>query len=218
MKLKKVLMAGAMIGALSVACATASLAADNFTATYADGNMTITGYGDYATAVGTGDFTLLVLDQNATTVTDTMIKQIDQDGATKYYVDSVATATVPVGTLADGTYYVRLGGLEATTENTKGFLQGTMTVGSTSPYDNPNHLVGDVNSSDTIDAGDLTDLVKHSAGTAVLTGDNFQAADVNDSGTVDAGDITDFVKYNAGTGSLACETLGDKTNLVEVAE
>ena len=141
-KLTKTFMAVAAVSAVSAVMAASAMA---MTATYDDakGEVTLKD----VNSTGTSQ-TLLVLSEDAATITSEnvdIVKQIDQKD------DSTSFATVPVGSLADGTYYVRIGG--------NGKIQtATFTVGDVDPGDETevfkignidNDVSGRINSSDT---------------------------------------------------------------------
>lgn len=99
MKISKLVLSVAAVSAVSAAMAI-SASASTMTASYADGTVTLGG----VPSTGASQ-TLLVLDTvDLTTVEAANIKQIDQKD------DGSSFTSVPVGTLADGTYEVRIGG------------------------------------------------------------------------------------------------------------
>lgn len=157
MKGLKFLAACAAVGAVSVACAAASFAVDTtyqltvsqYNAT--DGTINITVPTAYAELVK-GDYTLLVLSDDATSITEankSIIKQIQQG-------DNTILTGVKVGTITptekDQTFYVRVGGANATKENPTGFAAGEFVVpGTGTGSDLVDQLIGDVNTD-----GDVT--------------------------------------------------------------
>lgn len=156
MKLSKLLVSCVAAGALAAACTTAAFAADGVTAEYKDGKVTVSAFGDYAAKVK-GDFTLLVLSEDTTVTSDnanSIIKQIDQFGIT----GDAYTKEVTVGDLANGTYYVRLGGAEADAVNVNGFVATSFTVGSTEPA---KVLVGDADGDKEITLNDCSEICKY---------------------------------------------------------
>ena len=136
----------------------------------------------------------------------TDIKQIDQADA--------AFTKITVGTLAEGTYEIRLGG--------DGDVRwGTLVVKEPeddSPYENPNILIGDVNNAGGITITDVIEVAKHTAQAITLTGDALQAADANDNGEVTITDVIEIAKYTAQDASSVVNgtsKLSDKKNLVK---
>ncbi len=144
-KLSKTLLAVAAVSAVSAAMA---VSASAMTASYADGTVTL------ADVNASGDQqTILVLSSNDTVVEEGNIKQIDQKEGT--------FESVPVGTLTDGTYYVRVGG-------TDGSLQtAEFKVGNDDP--NPpapateTITVGDIDGADGIDGTDSIMMARYIA-------------------------------------------------------
>lgn len=200
MKGLKFLAACAAVGAVSVACAAASFAVDTtyqltvsqYNAT--NGTIDITVPTEYAKLVK-GDYTLLVLSDDATSITEankSIIKQIQQGDETILKGVKVGTITP---TEADQTFYVRVGGADADTNtNPTGYAAGTFTVkgtGSDNPYADSTRLVGDINGGDVIDSADILGLQLYVLDVPgnELQGESLQAADCNDSGVVDSADI-----------------------------
>jgi len=153
MKGLKFLASCAVVGAVAAACATASFAADyTATASYNDGTVTIAIPADYVAATD-GDLTLLILSEDATSITEAnkgIVKQIQQG-------DSTALSSVAVGDLTDGTYFVRIGGAEVGQDNPNGFIATTFTVGSTKP----DVLIGDVDGDKAITSFDYSEVAKY---------------------------------------------------------
>jgi hypothetical protein len=193
MKGLKFLASCAVVGAVAAACATASFAADyTATASYDSGTVTIAIPADYVAATD-GDLTLLILSEDATSITESnksIVKQIQQG-------DSTALSEVAVGDLADGTYYVRIGGAEVGQDNPNGFIATTFTVGGTSQ----SVLVGDVNGDESITASDATEIFKNIAlmESSVDNGEvNFAAAAYcSGDESITAADATEVFKYIA---------------------
>lgn len=216
MKGLKFLASCAVVSAVAAACATASFAADyTATASYDNGTVTVGIPADYVAATD-GDLTLLILSEDATSITEankSIVKQIQQGDAT-------ALSSVAVGDLADGTYFVRIGGAEVGTDNPNGFIATTFTVGSTNPenpYANSDRILGDVTADATVDLRDVTPLVYHSIGLQALEGESLQAADVTDDATVDLRDVTPVVYKAIGVDSTVdgVKTIAEKANYVE---
>lgn len=187
------------VGAVSVACAAASFAAE--WATYVPktentpGKATITIPADYVTAVGEGDFTLLILNKDETNITEqnkACIVQIQQGAAADI-------ASVTVGDLTPGTYYVRVGGADVSESNPNGFVATTMTVASADTPDEV--LIGDADGGGTIDAQDASEVAKNCAHMASKTDEsdiNYYAAAYSDGNNlITAQDASEVAKYCA---------------------
>lgn len=146
-KLTKTLLSVAAVSALTAAMAASASA---MTATYADGTVTLADI----TATGASQ-TMIILNDDATTITDTtIVKAIDQKD------DGSSFTTVPVGTLADGTYYVRIGGSEGTMQKV------SFTVGEVTPPagETEEIKIGDVNSDTLCNMSDATAIAQKSVG------------------------------------------------------
>lgn len=175
------------VAAASTVAAAMTVSASAMTASYADGKVTLSGVN------GTGDSqTLLVLDgENLTSIAETNIKQIDQKD------DGSSFAEVPVGTLDNGTYEVRIGGSDGTLQT------ATFTVGGTE-VKTKDVIVGDVNLDGQIKGGDLTNLKRGIAEQTTGTGSfnvTFDKADgtgklivgdINLDGQIKGGDLTNL--------------------------
>lgn len=202
MKIMKLFASCAMVGALTAVCASGAFAAasadvcSDYTADEGatTGYVTVTAGDAYSAA---GDYTVLVypaqvvvddetvnLDEVAT-ISDSYIKQIDQN--------STGTFTLKFDGLADGEYYVRLGGAES------GYVYDTFTVGE---QDDPEQVyIGDADGNGTIAAADLSEIAKdlaefnsslknnevNRAAAAYCTGDD----------TVTAADLSEIAKFLA---------------------
>ena len=146
-KFTKTFMAVAAVTAVSAAMSVSAMA---MSAEYDNGTVTLKD----VKSTGTSQ-TLLVLSQDDTVTSENVdiVKQIDQKD------DSTSFASVPVGTLADGTYYVRIGG-------TDGSLQtATFTVGGVQPGGETKEIViGDVNDKDGVNGADSTMMARYIAG------------------------------------------------------
>lgn len=210
MKGLKFLAACAAVGAVSVACAVSSLAADptyqltvsEYNAT--NGTIDITVPDEYTALVG-GDYTLLVLTEagnaaaSITNENSGEVVQIQQG-------DSTILTGVKVGTItpteADQTFYVRVGGANATTENPTGFAAGTFTVkgtGSDSPYTDPDRLLGDVDGSGDLTLDDAVVIISYDVDgdtDAIADIDTASAADVDESGDLTLDDAVIIISYD----------------------
>ena len=216
MKGLKFLVSCAVVSAVAAACATASFAADyTATASYDNGTVTVGIPADYVAATD-GDLTLLILSEDATSITEankSIVKQIQQGDAT-------ALSSVAVGDLANGTYYVRIGGAKVGTDNPNGFIATTFTVGSTdpeNPYASSTRILGDTTGDDLVTLGDVIPIVQDGAGTP-LSGEALQAADTNDDALVTLGDVIPIVQFSLGQESKVdgVATIATKENYVVV--
>lgn len=203
MKGLKFLAACAVVGAVSVACAAASFAVDTtYRLTVSDYNATngtidITVPTAYAELVK-GDYTLLVLSDDATSITEankSIIKQIQQG-------DNTILTGVKVGTItpteADQTFYVRVGGANATEANPTGFAAGTFTVPGTASG-TTSYTLGDVNVDTYIDMGDAAAILNHFTGDKIIEDETaLLAADVNVDTYVDMGDAAAILNHFTG--------------------
>lgn len=149
-KLTKTFMAVAAVSAVSAVMAASAMA---MTATYDDatGKVTLKDVNPTGTSQ-----TLLILSEDTTVTSENVdiVKQIDQNDNSI----SFETEPVPVGSLADGTYYVRIGG--------DGKIQeATFTVGDVDPGDETTDItIGDVNGKDGINGADSTMMARYIAG------------------------------------------------------
>lgn len=203
-KVTKLFLSVAAIGALAAGLATSAMA---MTATYDAGTVTIVA-GDEDKVTST-EKTLLILNNNATTVTEADIVQIDQ---------SEDIASVPVGELADGTYYVRVGG-----DGNIDTATFTVASESPSPYDNPARLLGDAKAASgetsEVNLADAEVILNHALNIELLEGDDLQAADANDNGDVNLADAEVILDYSLSIkDELLGKTLADKEHPVEIVE
>lgn len=164
MKGLKFLASCAAVGAVSVACAAASFAAE--WATYVPatetepGKATITIPADYVTAVGSGDFTLLILSEDEPNITEQnkgCVVQIQQGKAADI-------ASVTVGDLKPDTYYVRVGGANVSESNPNGFVATTMTVNAAGEVDKV--WIGNPDGDEVISLNDAAEICKYMNGKA----------------------------------------------------
>ena len=195
MKLKKILLASAIVASLAGIMATSSFAADTFNAVWNPETNSVDITGCTAPAEG-GRKTVLVLEtvdgkgSVLDTVAESNIMQIDEQGT--------AYTSVYVGPdkLTAGNYYeIRIGG--------DGTLQRMVfQVGS-----QEKRILGDVNNDKDIDVLDVTPVVNHVLGNSVLSGDDFKAADTNKDTDVDVLDVTPIVNYILGNPSNLGKTV-----------
>ncbi|MBQ7574095.1 MAG: dockerin type I repeat-containing protein [Clostridia bacterium] len=169
-KVTKLFLSVAAIGALAAGLATSAMA---MTATYDAGTVTIVA--EDGDKVASTEKTLLILNNDATTVTESDIVQIDQ---------SEDIASVPVGELAEGTYYVRVGGDGNidTAEFTVGGVAST-------------RLLGDANNDDAVDVMDAATTINHYLEVTTLEGDDLKAADVNKDNAADVLDASIMTNF-----------------------
>lgn len=221
MKGLKFLVSCAAVGALSAACAVSSLAADTtYKATVSSydkttGKATITVDAAYDALVG-GDYTLLVLSEDATSITNdntSIVKQIQQGEKT------ILTDVMVGKDLTE--FYVRVGGAEATTTNATGYAAGHYVEQSDSPYDNPDRLLGDVDDSEDIapeDASAIMSYLVDSDDSVIVDTDSASAADVDESGDVSPEDAVAIMSYLVDSDDSYVDetkTIGDRAEACE---
>ena len=200
-KVTKLFLSVAAIGALAAGLATSAMA---MTATYDAGTVTIVA--EEGDKVASAEKTLLILNNDATTVTESDIVQIDQ---------SEDIASVPVGELADGTYYVRVGG-----DGNIDTATFTVSNATPSPYDNPARLLGDVDNDTYINMADAVGIIGEFMTPGTLSGDDLQAADTDDDLYVNMADTVGIIDYfmNPDSAALGTKTLADRTAAISEAE
>ena len=162
-KFTKIMLSVAAVTAVSTAMAISAMADDTVTGTYASETGVVTLDG----VVSSGEQqTLLVLTEDAATVTESIIAQIDQDAAISQFV-------LPAS-IESGTYYIRIGGTDGTIQT------GTLTIGGGSEPGGSTHevLIGDVDQNGRVTSGDASLVLTLVAGknTGSLTGDALVAA------------------------------------------
>ena len=199
-KFTKIMLSVAAVTAVSTAMAISAMAEDTVTGTYdnATGIVTLDG------VVSSGaQQTLLVLNNDATTVTETDIAQIDQD-------ESISQFVLPAGLADDGdpevTYYIRIGGSEG------GIQTGTLVLNASGDEPGGNTVtmtIGDVNGDSEVGAGDALFIARYNAtfttsignvGKKYTKADNsgdYTIGDVNGDNEVGAGDALFVARYNA---------------------
>lgn len=189
-KLSKTLLAIAAVSAASMAMTASAMA---MTADYADGTVTLSD----VKATGASQ-TLLIVNEEGVTVDSSnasdVVEQIDQKD------DGTSFASVPVGTLADGTYEVRIGGTDGSMQKT------TFTVGEVEPGEKT-IMIGDVDESDVINSLDVTFVARYvgkatenigNVGqTMTVSGDDktITIGDVDESSAVNSLDVTFVARY-----------------------
>lgn len=204
MKLKKLLIASAVVAAVAGAMSTAAFAEDAFVATYENGTVAIGEYAEIKT-----DNTMVIVDTGAdgeklTEINEENIHQINQQAG--------AYTAIPVGELAPGKYEVRIGGdgnLYSAIFEVKG------EVDPDNPYADSTRLLGNVNDDENIDEFDATTILDYVVGYAELEGEKLEAADADDSGEPNEFDATTILDYVVGyNDSLGDKQVKDKTNYV----
>ena len=207
MKLKKILLASAIVASLAGIMATSSFAAEaKMTATWdADSKSVIIENCPTAAARKT----LLVLTTNKdgsqlTNVAEENIKQIDEQAD--------AYTKVPVGDLADGTYEVRVGG-----DGTIAYAMFTVGTSGSKYYDDGTVLLGDANGNGEIAVDDATIALRYTTGVKNISKNALQSIDTNDNGEVAVDDATIILRYTTGDKSvLGTKTISQKSNFVPV--
>lgn len=210
MKLKKLLIASAVVAAVAGAMSTAAFAADAFVATYENGTVAIGEYAEIKT-----DNTMVIVDTGAdgeklTEINEENIHQINQQAG--------AYTAIPVGELAPGKYEVRIGGdgnLYSAIFEVKG------EVDPDNPYADSTRLLGDVTGEGEINPTDLSSLANSLAQITVLEGEDLEAADANDSGEVNPTDLSALANYLANIDNVTVDgvkTVGEKTNYVTISK
>ncbi len=213
-KLSKTILSIAAVSAVSAVMAASAMA---MTASYDAGSVTLAG------VEATGDSqTLLVLSEDADTVTEAIIKQIDQKD------DGSSFATVTVGDLAVGTYYVRVGGSNGTLQKAE------FTIGEQGGEVDPpageteSIIVGDVNLNGSITSADTSFLARQQAKFTVnigKVGEHRTAADgtdviigdVNLNGSITSAD-TSFLARQQAKFTVNIGKVGETVNVIKVAE
>ena len=206
MKIMKLLASCAMVGALTAVCASGA---------FADKPIPVV---DYVTEgegapyievavpteyVATGDYTVLVLNAD---VDDESRKGEDENGVAYNNVGKVTNADITqidqwdgktaiklaVNTLADGTYYVRVGG------NADGYIDTTFTVGEEPAGRAKGDIVG--TNAGEINLDDIFAVKQISASYGTWDADQLKAADVvgTNEGEVNLDDVFAIMQASAG--------------------
>lgn len=208
MKLKKLLIASAVVAAVAGAMSTAAFAEGDFVATYENGTVTLGAYTEIAT-----DNTMVIVDTGAdgeklTEINEENIHQINQQAG--------AYTAIPVGELAPGKYEVRIGGdgnLYSAIFEVKG------EAGDSPYYDDGTVLLGNasLDSEGTIDSEDVLIVLDYTVGERDYTKDQLQAMDVNESTNIDSEDVLIVLDYTVGVRTILGEkTIGERTEFVSV--
>ena len=162
-KFTKFMLSVAAVTAVSATMAVAAMAADTVTGTYdpTTGNVALDG------VVSSGDQqTLLVLTEDAETVTEAIIAQIDQDA-------SISSFVLPAS-LTEGTYYIRIGGTDGTIQ------KGTLTISSGGGVETVKLIIGDTSGDGVLDSTDVGHLQRYSVGYTNRIGSAGQEVEVID--------------------------------------
>lgn len=221
MKGLKFLASCAAIGALTTICAVSSYAA---TATYVDGGtVDVTDCQDYIDAVGNKDLTLLVLDgDSVTNVAEGNILQINQGDKTILTGIKLDTTKLDAILEKEGVsskrFEVRVGGMEKSTTYANGFISAYFTYsksGSSSDYDDPDRLLGDVDGSGDINLDDAVILIAYDVDgdtDSIADVDTASAADTDESGDINLDDAVLLISYDVdGDDSvLGTKTIGER--------
>ena len=207
MKLKKILLASAIVASLAGIMATSSFAEEaKMTATWDAASKSVI-IENCPTAAARK--TLLVLTTNKdgsqlTNVAEENIKQIDEQ--------TDAYTKVPVGDLADGTYEVRVGG-----DGTIAYAMFTVGTSGSKYYDNGTVLLGDANCNGEIASNDALIALDYVVGEKNVTKDTLQAIDANENGEIASNDALIILDYVVGDRSvLGTKTIAEKQNFVPV--
>lgn len=198
MKLKKLLIASAVVAAVAGAMSTAAFAEEHDLGLQWNAEtktVTVTNNPTFE-----GDKTMIVIpcDEDGglkTEINQEDIKQIDQKAGG--YTDIKFTD------LAPGKYEVRIGGdgnLYSEIFEVKG------EVDPDNPYADSTRLLGNVNDDENIDEFDATTILDYVVGYAELEGEKLEAADADDNGEPNEFDATTILDYVVGYN----DSLGDK--------
>lgn len=208
MKKIKLLASLLAVGAASTMLATASFATD-FTATagYTEGadgapaTVVVSGIENYTANNSVGDYTIVILTEDAETVTDDNLVYVNQGTKTE-------VSTAKLGNLTAGaTYYVRIGGAST------GFVSGKFTVpGGSNTDPKQKVLAGDANGDGSITAADCSEMYKFIGGVASnqITGNSVNlhaAAYANGNDTITAADCSEVYKQVGGVLNSGTDTI-----------
>lgn len=145
-KFTKIMLSVAAVTAVSTAMAISAMAAVEGTYDAETGKVTLTG------VESSGDQqTLLVLSEDAETVTEGIIRQIDQDTAISEFILEKG--------ITSGTYYVRIGGTDGTLQKYTLVIGGEQPGGETETI-----VIGDTSGDDIVNATDVGHLSRYSVG------------------------------------------------------
>ena len=214
MKLKKILLASAIVASLAGIMATGAFAEeDTFNAVWNPETNSVDITGCKAPAEGGRKTVLVVNTKDGTdgaildTISETDIMQIDEQGT--------AYTSVYVGPdkLTEGKYYeIRIGG-----DGTLQRMAFLVPKKSTNPYENSTRLIGDVDGNGGIGLSDAGLVINHELGTAILTGESLQAGDVDGNLGVGLSDAGYIINYELGADTSTIngkKTVADRTEYV----
>ena len=193
-KFTKIMLSVAAVTAVSTAMAISAMAADTVRGTYdsATGIVTLDG------VVSSGEQqTLLVLTEDAATVTEGIIAQVNQDASISQFVLSA--------NIESGTYYIRIGGTDGTIQT------GTLTIGGQGGGDveTVTMTIGDVNGDNEVASLDALFIARYNATYTTNIGNvgatytkadnsgNYVVGDVNGDSEVASLDALFIARYNA---------------------
>lgn len=183
--MKKFMVACAAVSAITVAAGMSAMAA-----TYDEATNTAT-YTVPAAADGTQMTVLVIPQDKETNVADEDILYINQDATGGTGVDG--TAELKAGTLAKGTYLVKVGYYEGETFK---IASETFKIGGETPE--PIYTLGDVNADTEIDSKDALAVLKYETGDVDFTETEQLAANVNKDSEIDSKDALQILKYEVG--------------------
>lgn len=197
MKLRKILMAGAIVSSMVLAMTTAAFADYDLTVSHNAGVVSV----DSGIAAGDRQLTVLIVPVGKdVNVAAEDILYINQEA---YSADVFKSMGVKGGTLADGEYLVKVG-----SENVAdGIKVGLLTI-STTPIGRTLQL-GDVDFADGVQANDALAIMNVVAGSRTLTGDAAKVADVDQADGIQANDALAVMNCVAGTRTLGTITVYD---------
>lgn len=196
-KFTKLFLSCTAVAALAAAMGTAAMAAP--IATYADGTLTLSG------VEATGDQqTIVVLTEDATTVTEELVLAVDQQGETFTTVKLDANQI----DAENNTYYVRIGG-------TDGSIQKT-TFGKAAST----RLLGDVDNNGTIETADASQIALKTVGRTSSKADftvkeTQLSADTDDNGYIETADALQVALFSVNRPTKVIDgqkTISDKVN------
>lgn len=202
MAFKKTLLTFAAVGALSVAMAASAFAADTLTVSQDKDTETNKENGKVSITEGlenaSGQMTVLIFAEGADTDDDGLeqdeilyIDQLAANGNSTFKSMGIRSSALTDGKLKAGNYTVLVG----SDAQGASLLKGTLKV----TYGGTTIQLGDCDGISGIDVGDVTAVLQHMAGTALLTGDAQTAADCDGIAGIDVGDVTAILQHMAGT-------------------
>lgn len=194
----------------TMAVAALAVSASAMTASYEDGVVTLSGI-ETTSGVTNPQLTLLILNENTTSVAEENIVQIDQDSS----IENVTVGTPETNTkIVEGaTYYVRVGGDVALPSGSEAcFLSCEFTV-PTTVVEPELPLIGDIDNDQDWTVFDALEMLNFEAGDISMF-DDYEYEDAIKIGDIDADDdITVFdalevLNFEAGDPSLLDDLIG----------